>query len=212
MRGKNQIFMLNTILEFIILLPIFLFAVIIHEIAHGWVAYKLGDPTARDLGRLTLNPVRHLDIFGSILLPLVLILINSPAVFGWAKPVPINFLNFKNIRRDIILVSIAGCLVNFLAAVITASIIRLDMLGSFLNAILLQFVLLNLVLGIFNLIPLPPLDGSKILLSVLPKNLMRLYLLMEPFGIVVIFILLSVGFFDKFIFPAMYYLLKLLVG
>lgn len=204
--------MLNAILEFIVLLPIFLFAVIIHEIAHGWVAYKLGDPTARDLGRLTLNPVRHLDIFGSILLPLVLILINSPAVFGWAKPVPINFLNFKNIRRDTILVSIAGCLVNFLAAVITASIIRLDILGSFLNAILLQFVLLNLVLGIFNLIPIPPLDGSKILLSVLPKNLMRLYLLMEPFGIVIIFILLSVGFFDKFIFPAMYYLLKLLVG
>lgn len=198
--------------EFLILMPAFLLAVMIHEISHGFVAYKLGDPTAKNLGRLSLNPLRHIDLFGSIIFPLVLILINSPAVFGWAKPVPINFLNLRNKRRDTILVSMAGCLSNFILAVILACIVRMNLLNPYLQGFLIQFVILNLMLGIFNFIPIPPLDGSRIVLALLPAGLMRLYFSIERYGIIIIFILLYVGFFDKIIFPLVGFLLKILIG
>lgn len=199
-------------LEFLILMPAFLLAVMIHEIAHGFVAYKLGDPTAKNLGRLSLNPLVHIDLFGSIIFPIVLILINSPAVFGWAKPVPINFLNLRNKRRDTILVSIAGCLSNFILAVISAYIVRANLFNSYIQGFLIQFVILNLMLGVFNLIPIPPLDGSRIVLALLPPSQMKFYFSIERYGILIIFILLSIGFFDKIIFPLVGFFLKILMG
>ncbi len=204
--------MMTLILEFLVILPVFLFAIMIHEIAHGWVAYKLGDPTAKNSGRLTLNPIKHIDLFGSIILPLTLIFVHSPAVLGWAKPVPVNFMNLKSFRRDTILVSVAGCLANFGMAIILSLFLRLNIFGSFLGAIAIQFIWLNLVLGIFNLIPIPPLDGSKILMSVLPKKALYYYFLVEPFGIIIIFALLSFGFFDRFIYPLMNLAASALIG
>ena len=178
---------------------VLLFSVIIHEVMHGWVALKFGDHTAERAGRLTLNPIPHIDLFGTILLPALLIFTGSPILFGWAKPVPVNPLNFSNLRRGELMVSAAGILANF-SLVIAAALIY-----HFLNALpqtfpallgsLLRFtVLINLVLGIFNLFPIPPLDGSKILLSQLPYNLAKSYQRIEPYGFFILLILLMVPF------------------
>lgn len=178
---------------------ILLFSVIIHEVMHGLVALKFGDHTAERAGRLTLNPLPHIDLFGTILLPGLLILTGSPILFGWAKPVPVNPLNFSNLRRGELMVSAAGILANFGLAIAAALIFH------FLNALpqtfpallgsLLRFtVLINLVLGIFNLFPIPPLDGSKILLSQLPYNLAKSYQRIEPYGFLILLVLLMVPF------------------
>ena len=166
---------------------------------HGVVALKFGDHTAERAGRLTLNPIPHIDLFGTILLPALLIFTGSPILFGWAKPVPVNPLNFSNLRRGEFLVSAAGILANFSLAIAAALIYH------FLNALpqtfpaivgsLLRFtVLINLVLGIFNLFPIPPLDGSKILLSQLPYKLAKSYQKIEPYGFLILLILLMVPF------------------
>src|SRR3989344_5861609 len=178
---------------------ILLFSVILHEVMHGVVALKFGDHTAERAGRLTLNPIPHIDLFGTILLPALLIFTGSPILFGWAKPVPINPLIFSNLRRGELLVSAAGIFANFGLAMLAALIYH------FLNALpqtfpaivgsLLRFtVLINLVLGIFNLFPIPPLDGSKILLSQLPYNLAKSYQKIEPYGFLILLILLMVPF------------------
>lgn len=178
---------------------VLLFSVIVHEVMHGLVALKFGDHTAERAGRLTLNPIPHIDLFGTILLPALLIFTGSPILFGWAKPVPVNPLNFSNLRRGELMVSAAGILANFSLAILAALIYH------FLNALpqsfpaivgsLLRFtVLINLVLGIFNLFPIPPLDGSKILLSQLPYNLAKTYSRIEPYGFLILLILLMVPF------------------
>ncbi len=144
----------------IIYLIILLFSVILHEIAHGLMADRLGDPTAREAGRLTLNPIPHIDLFGSILLPAFLLLIHSPILFGSAKPVPVDYRNFRNLKWDMILVSLAGVATNFAIAIVFALAYRLlPNISSLAQTILIQTVSLNLVLGLFNLIPIPPLDG-----------------------------------------------------
>lgn len=184
---------------FALSIVILLFSVIIHEVMHGVVALRFGDHTAERAGRLTLNPIPHIDLFGTILLPALLIFTGSPILFGWAKPVPVNPLNFSNLRRGELLVSAAGILANFSLAIAAALIYH------FLNALpqefpaivgsLLRFtVLINLVLGIFNLFPIPPLDGSKVLLSQLPLNLARAYQRIEPYGFIILLILLMVPF------------------
>lgn len=178
---------------------VLLFSVIIHEVMHGVVALKFGDSTAQKMGRLTLNPIPHIDLFGTILLPALLIFTGSPILFGWAKPVPVNPLNFSNIRKGELFVSAAGILSNF-ALAITAAILYhfLDALPilfpSLVGHILRFTITINLVLGIFNLFPIPPLDGSKILLSQLPYNLAKSYQRIEPYGFLILVILLMIPF------------------
>lgn len=184
---------------FAISIIVLLFSVILHEVMHGVVALKFGDTTAQRAGRLTLNPIPHIDLFGTILLPALLIFTGSPILFGWAKPVPVNPLNFSNIRRGELFVSAAGILANFGLAIAAAAIYHfLDALPQTFPAVLgslLRFtVTINLVLGIFNLFPIPPLDGSKVLLSQLPLNLARKYQRVEPYGILILLIFMMIPF------------------
>src|SRR3972149_8355505 len=182
-----------SILSALIALIILIFSAILHEIAHGLVAERLGDPTARLLGRLTLNPIPHIDPLMSILLPLLLILGGSPVVFGAAKPVPVDPFNLREPRKDMALVSFAGPLTNFLIATITAFIFKF--VGPFITdplllAIIYTIVQLNLLLGIFNLLPIPPLDGSKIFAMFLPEHSAKTYLSVGSVGIFILFFLL----------------------
>jgi len=186
--------------EFLALsIVILLFSVIIHEVMHGVVARKFGDHTAEAAGRLTLNPLPHIDLFGTILLPALLIFTGSPILFGWAKPVPVNPLNFSNLRRGELLVSAAGILSNFGLAVAAAVIYHIlnalpQTFPALLGALLRFTITINLVLGIFNLFPIPPLDGSKVLLSQLPYNLAKQYQKLEPYGILILLLLLMIPF------------------
>ena len=184
---------------FAISIIVLLFSVILHEVMHGVMALKFGDHTAQAAGRLTLNPLPHIDLFGTILLPALLIFTGSPILFGWAKPVPVNPLNFSNLRRGELLVSAAGILANFGLAIFAAIIYHIlntlpQEFPALLGAILRFTVTINLVLGIFNLFPIPPLDGSKILLSQLPYNLARQYQKLEQYGFLLLLILLMVPF------------------
>lgn len=179
-------------------LLILLFSVILHEVMHGLVAKKFGDNTADRAGRLTLNPIPHIDLIGTILLPLLLYISQTGIILGWAKPVPVNPLNFSNLRRGELMVSAAGILANFALAITAAIVYRiLDALPQTFPALLgdvLTFtVLLNLVLGIFNLLPIPPLDGSKVLLSQLPYNLAKGYQKIESYGFLILLVLLFSG-------------------
>lgn len=196
----------------IISISIFAFAIIIHEVAHGWVAYKLGDPTAKLSGRLTLNPVSHIDPIGTVLLPIALVLTGSPVVFGWAKPVPINFFGLRNPKRDIMLVGAAGPLANIMFAFILAAIFRLfPVLHVPMVATLVFYsILINLVLAAFNLIPIPPLDGSRILFGLLPPEVAMRYMSIEPYGFIILIILIWLGFLDRFVNPLVVILAKII--
>lgn len=183
-----------------------LFAVTIHEVAHGWVAWRCGDPTARFAGRLTLNPIKHLDPMGSLVLPLMLVLLRSPVVFGYAKPVPVNFRNLRNPPRDTILVSLAGVSANLLCASICGVgaqiLLGIDFLwvspfwSGFtvdLFLILAYFVIISTVLAVFNLIPIPPLDGSKVVSVLIPRRYVAAYGKIERYGMLLLFFLLFTG-------------------
>ncbi len=184
-------------------IPIFLFAMVIHEVAHGWVAYKLGDPTAKFSGRLTLNPVSHIDPFGTILLPVMLIMMNSPVVIGWAKPVPINFMGLRDPKSDIMKVGLAGPLANVIFAFILAAMFRLlpFLHSPLLAEIFFSSILVNLVLAAFNLIPIPPLDGSRILFGLLPPGMAIRYMSIEPYGFIILFVLIWMGLLDRIVVP-----------
>ena len=202
------------IASIVITLIILLFSVVIHEVSHGVVADRLGDHTARLMGRLTLNPIPHLDLFGSILLPLFLFSVNSPIIFGAAKPVPVNFFNLRDPKRDTALVSLAGPAANFVLAIAFALPIRLGLLeqGALGYEIILQAVLLNLVLGIFNLIPIPPLDGSKVLASFFSDRMMYQILAWERFGFILIILFLYLGLIHKILLPILSITSKFLLG
>ena len=175
----------------IIVLSILIFSAILHEVAHGFVAEQLGDPTAKLLGRLTLNPVKHIDPMMSIALPLLLIISGSPIIFGAAKPVPIDPFNLKEGRKDIAIVSLAGPLTNVIIAVLAGLILRLVPLApSELLSLLTLVVRLNLLLAIFNLFPIPPLDGSKVFSLILPEKEANAYLSFSSIGFFIIFALL----------------------
>ncbi len=183
----------------LLLLVVLLFSAIIHEISHGFVAERLGDPTARLLGRLSLNPKKHIDPVMSILLPLLLIFSGSPVIFGAAKPVPVDPFNLRDGRKDIALVSLAGPLSNIIIAIIAAILIKvLFLIDPMLNSIVVLYsyiflkivVQINLLLAIFNLIPIPPLDGSKIFSLLLPEKQARIYLAFGSVGFLIIFFLL----------------------
>ena len=198
--------MLANITQFILLILPLILAVTLHEVAHGYAALKMGDHTARLAGRLTLNPIKHLDLFGSFLLPLVLKLSGSPIIFGYAKPVPVNFANLREFRKGTICVASAGVLTNMILAVISAALFQmlvatqtswaqsqLGLLAGFLIQLLAYSVIINCVLALFNLIPIPPLDGSRIVAMLLPAALRTQYLRLERFGMIIIFVLLVTG-------------------
>lgn len=177
-------------------------AIVFHEVAHGWVARALGDPTAAEQKRLSLNPLRHVDPFGTIILPGLLKLSGAP-VFGWAKPVPVDFRRLRNPRWGMVLVAAAGPLTNFVLAFIAAIGLGLlvratDSMGEpglgalFVSDNLRNFLIVNLFLGAFNLIPIPPFDGSRIMMGVLPAPLARVYGKLEPYGLLVVFVFLVI--------------------
>lgn len=181
----------------IISIIILVFSAIFHEVAHGLVAEHFGDPTARLMGRLTLNPRKHIDPFMSILLPLLLIVSGSPIIFGAAKPVPVDPFNLRDGRRDMALVSLAGPLTNVLIAIIAAVSIKILLLFPALNfqfsvlyGLFLIIAKINLLLAIFNLIPIPPLDGSKVFALLLPEKEANTYLALGSIGMFIIFFLL----------------------
>lgn len=187
------------------ILPILLFSVVIHELAHGWMALKLGDPTAKAMGRLTLNPIPHIDLVGSILVPMFSLFVSGQVFIAWAKPVPVNPLNFSNYRRDDILVSVVGPISNLILAFIcTVIFIILGFTGSlfsgsnsvvgqgfdFLLSMFAGGITLNVVLAVFNLIPIPPLDGSHVVASLLPDDMSERYRSVGFYGIFIILILM----------------------
>lgn len=180
--------------SFLMVLPILLISAILHEVAHGWVAYKLGDPTAKLLGRLTLNPLPHLDPLMSVALPAILLLSGSPIIFGAAKPVPVNPIHFSDPKKDMALTALAGPATNIIIAVIAGIFLRFISSDSFIETFLFMSVYYNLLLAILNLLPIPPLDGSKILASVLPDNIAASYLSIGQYGIIILLLLFMPGF------------------
>lgn len=197
-------------MDIIASLILFFMAVIIHEYAHGWIAYKLGDPTAKYSGRLTLNPIAHIDPLGTIILPLFLIITRSPFLFGWAKPVPVNFLSLGNPKKDMIWVGLAGPFANILLAIIISFFIKLKI--AILPLELLEtFLIVNLILAVFNLMPIPPLDGSRVVIGLLPPSLAYKYIQFERFGFIIIFIMLYLGLFQLIVWPIVLTLMRLLI-
>jgi len=196
---------------------ILLFSVILHEISHGWAAFSLGDPTAKYAGRLTLNPIKHLDPFGSILLPGILILMAKLSgghgiIFGWAKPVPVNPYNFKDKKYGEAKVAIAGPLANIILAVAFGLLIRFGGLTlGIVPLFLLQYIVwINLVLAIFNLLPIPPLDGSHILFTFLPYSAKSVKLFLAQYGMFII--IFFIFFFSPIIFSIVNFLFVLITG
>lgn len=211
--GENTVILQTIISTLIIATPIII-AITFHEAAHGYIALRHGDDTALRLGRISLNPIKHIDVFGTIILPAILLISNSPFLFGWAKPVPVNFRNLDNPKVDMIWVAIAGPATNMLLAVCSAFLIRLVMifshtetesfvstistspeLGFFSLAMLqgLQYsVKLNLVLALFNMIPLPPLDGGRVAVGLLPKKLARWLAGLERYGMFILVLLIFI--------------------
>lgn len=181
------------IIFIVIVLTILLFSIILHEIAHGTAAYMLGDPTAKLSGRLTLNPLKHLDWTGSVFLPLLLIIVKSPVLFGWAKPVPVNPFNFKDKRWGDLKVGIAGVAVNFLIAVSFSLLARFFYVSNSFLAVVYYVATINFILGIFNLLPIPPLDGSHVLFSLLGDRFNSFKIFMRQYGLFILIFLIFLG-------------------
>ena len=192
-------------------------AIILHEVAHGWVAYKLGDSTAKDLGRLSLNPIGHIDPIGTILVPGMLMVSGASFLFGWAKPVPVMFNRLRNPRRDMIWVALAGPGANLLMVFAWALIAKLVLAFMAFDSTSFQFmigvvqkgIIINLVLMVFNLLPMLPLDGGRVVHGLLPRELGDKYAVTEQWGMFVIVALLATGILSKIIGPPLNYLSQL---
>jgi Zn-dependent protease len=205
---------MELLIKIFIYAPPLLIAVILHEIAHGYVALRLGDPTARNLGRLSLNPIKHIDPFMTILLPAMLIFSGSPIVFGGAKPVPVDPRYFANPRKGMALVAIAGPITNFVLAILFYILFRFyfagssidssSIIGDFTMQWLILGIMVNLVLGLFNLFPVPPLDGGRILVGLLPLELAKKLASLERFGLLILVVALMSGIIESVLkFPLM---------
>lgn len=190
-----------------------LFAITVHEVAHGWVAKRLGDPTAMMLGRLTLNPIKHIDPIGTLVVP-VFVLLSTGFIFGWAKPVPITWENLRNPKRDMALVAAAGPLSNLVMAVFWGLVAKLALTSAAAMPWAAQPLILmgqlgvifNLVLMVLNLLPVPPLDGSRVVSAALPSRMAYYYGRIEPFGLIVIILLLISGLFGRIVGPPVFFL------
>ncbi|MBT3308408.1 MAG: site-2 protease family protein [Gammaproteobacteria bacterium] len=192
-------------------LPV-LFAITVHEVAHGWVAKLRGDKTAMMMGRLTLNPIKHIDLIGTVALPLVLLVLQTGFVFGWAKPVPVTEQNLRNPKRDMVWVALAGPLSNALMALLWVGVMVIAML--FLHTLpwvaepLIYMgqagVLINVVLMVLNLVPLPPLDGGRIVTGLLPGPLSWQFSRIEPYGFVILLALLATGLLGQLLGPLIF--------
>jgi len=200
--------MSGQIADILLALPAVLWAISFHEFCHGWVAYQLGDPTARDAGRLTLNPLAHFDVIGAIMLLLF--------HFGWAKPVPIDPRYFGKPRRDMVLVSVAGVAGNIFTALIVGLILRFFpgpfMASPALGRVMILMVYVNVGLAVFNLIPIPPLDGSKLIYPLLPRSWMKGWFYLERYGMIVLLLLVAVGAIGAIMRPVMYLFLRLILA
>ncbi len=199
-------------------LPV-IFAVTVHEVAHGWVASRLGDNTAKNLGRLTLNPIKHIDPIGTILVPAVLLYLGG-FLFGWAKPVPVNWHNLKNPKKDMILVALAGPGANLMMAILWALVIKLGFVLADQNPTIglpliytgSAGIFINLILMTLNLLPIPPLDGSRVLAGFLPNQLAYQFSKLERWGFPILVALIALGWLGKLIGPPIYYMQNILLS
>lgn len=197
--------------DFIFVIAILIMSVVIHEVSHGYVAGMLGDPTAKLAGRLTLNPLKHLDFMGSIVVPTVTFLFGG-FIFGWAKPVPYNPYNLKNQKWGPALVGLAGPFSNILVAIFFGAFIRLNtgFLSSAFVEIAVYVVFINLILAIFNMVPIPPLDGSKVLFALIPYRYSYIQYKMEKYGLILL--IFFIFFLFQFIIPVISSLFQLITG
>ena len=211
---------------FLIFGPPLIIAVVFHEVAHGWAADKLGDPTARKLGRLTLNPIKHIDPVMTLLVPGLLIASGSPVVFGGAKPVPINPYNLKNPRKAVVLIAAAGPAINFVLAALFATVFMIFKeiiaanpaslstlsLTTIITLWAFHSVLINIILALFNLFPIPPLDGGRIAVGLLPEGLAMKLARLEPYGFFILVAAIYMGVFESYLMPAINIVQKYLLG
>jgi len=225
LKARDKMEEINTIQKIAVMAVPLIFAIVLHEVAHGWVADKLGDHTARSMGRLTLNPVSHIDLFGTIILPIMCIVLHSP-IFGYAKPVPINPYNFKDPKKGMAISSLAGPGVNIVMAVTFAFLLRIVIpaIEGFAStqawewllvpaSLMLGYgVMINVVLAILNMIPIPPLDGSRVVYWLLPDRPAAAYYRLERFGLLIILALFGFGILGSIITPVIRPILSLLLG
>jgi len=203
----------NLVISFGISFGLLIIAMTVHEYAHGLVAYRLGDSTAKSLGRLTLNPLAHIDLFWTIILPFLIFLSSGGQfLFGAAKPVPINFWNLRNPKRDIIWIGMSGPLANFLFAIFLSLLTRFIHLPNLFSYLFFQLILINVILGVFNLIPIPPLDGSRIVEGLLPQELAHQYNILERYGFIILILFLWLGLFDRLLWPVVGAIMRLITG
>ena len=214
------IHVMHKILTYVIQFATVMFAISIHEAAHGWMAYKFGDPTAKNQGRVTLNPIAHIDPIGTIIFPLLLILMGAP-VFGWAKPVMVNPYNLRNPRRDHMFIAASGPAANIIAslgAIILFLLLKrfgvvniMDPNPSVITLILIYLVIINIFLAIFNLIPIPPLDGSGILEGLLKGEALEAYQKIKPYGFIILLVVIYAGVLDIIARPIMSWVMGILL-
>ncbi len=193
------------LMEMPLVLVMVFFSVVCHEIAHGYTAYRLGDPTASRMGRLSFNPIVHIDLFGTIILPAMLIFMKSPFLFAWAKPVPVNPNFFKDPKKGMMLVAMAGPATNLAIALVLSALLFLTggILPAFLSRTFAYVSVINVMLMVFNLIPIPPLDGSRIVTNFLKGKALWNYMKLERFGMFIVFGLLFTGVISSILYPAM---------